>query len=114
MNNIDEIKRLAYEPFAWKSGPDELIPADSFYSQKLDIPVKLRSKEIDQQKYPIMSLFSAFKQTVRQKRDHLALAYKQNNAWVYLTYLEYWNKCARAARSFIRVNFNSKKLNELL
>jgi hypothetical protein len=103
MDNIDEITRLAYAPFSWKSGPDELMPADSFFSHKLDIPVKLRSKETDQKKYPIISLFTAFKQTVTQGRDHLALAYKENNVWVYLTYLEYWEKCARAARSFIKV-----------
>ena len=87
----------------WKSGPDELMPADSFYSNQLDMPVKLRDSELNQKKYPIMSIYSAFKQTVDKRPDHNALAFKLNNEYCYLTYNQYWQKCKTAAKSFIKV-----------
>ena len=105
MSTIDESNKESYE---WKSGPDELMLADSFYSNKLNIPVKLRSNGIDAKKYPVMSIYSVFKKTVDQQPNHHALVYKgDNSSYIYLTYNEYWKKCTMAAKSFIKVRIIS-------
>ncbi len=88
----------------WESGPDELMPANSFYSTQLDMPVKLRSDGTDLKKYPSMSIYSLFKQTVKQRPNHPALASKgKSSSYVFLNYNEYWGKCTMAAKSFIKV-----------
>jgi hypothetical protein len=101
MDTIVESNKKSNE---WESGPDELMLANSFYSNKLNIPVKLRSNEIDAKKYPVMSIYTVFKKTVNQQPNHHALVYKgDNSSYIYLTYNEYWKKCTTAAKSFIKV-----------
>lgn len=107
MNNLDEITPVDDLPDEtngeWNQGPDNLMPADSYFSKKLDQPVLLRSKDIDKAKYPIISIYTAFKQTVDKNPSFPALAHKIDNQWVYFTYEEYWKMCIKAAKSFIKV-----------
>ena len=50
MNNLDAIvpvEELNDSNGEWNLGPDTLMPSESFYSTKLDVPVMLKSKDID-------------------------------------------------------------------
>ncbi len=85
-------------------GPDQLCAADSIYSNRLDKPVLLRSKPVDSKKFPPMSLYTMFKNTVDKGPNNKAIAYKSNGVWCYFTYTEYFNICIKAAKSFIKVN----------
>lgn len=101
---IDETKRGKAE---WKNGPDNLCPADSYYSSRLDKPVKLRTSEADLKKYPTISIYTMFKRTVELKPNHPALAYKSNPTdaeYTLVSYGDYWKTCHNAAKSFIKVN----------
>ena len=84
-------------------GPDELCMADSLYSDSLSKAVLLRSKSVDQAKFPSMSIYTMLKQTVDARQNQNAIAYKSNEIWYYFTYLEYWKMCMKAAKSFIKV-----------
>lgn len=87
----------------WSNGPDELVPANSFYANKLDQAVMLRSKPVDEKKYPYRSIYTMFTET-RDKIPHQnALAYKHNDQWCFFTYDEYFQMCNKAAKSFIKV-----------
>ncbi len=100
-DNIEMIRSEA--PTAWRKGPDELIPACSYYASSLGTPVKLRSKEQDAKKYPTMSMYSMFKHTVDANPSHPALAYKAAGRWHFFSYAEYWRMCQKAAKSFIKL-----------
>ena len=106
MNNLDAItpvEELNVSNGEWDLGPDTLMPAESFYSSRLDVPVILKSKDVDKTKYPIYSIYTVFKQTVTQRPDFPALAQKINNEWFYYSYDSYWKLCHKAAKSFIKV-----------
>ena len=88
------------------AGPDTVLHATSFTSYKLSQPVILKLGEIDAKKYPPLSVYSMFKNTVDLSPHHNALAFKTSNPqtkWAYFTYEEYWKICNRAAKSFIKV-----------
>lgn len=87
----------------WTEGPDVLMPANSLYSNSLNTPVKLRTKENDLQKYPPMSFYTMFKKAVDADPDHNALAYKSNGQWFYFSYLEYWKMSIKSAKSLIKL-----------
>jgi hypothetical protein len=90
---------------AWNFGPDKIMPAQSYTSNKLDQPVKLKIGELDQKHYPPISIYSAFEKTVKARPDFPALAYKPKagDPWAYFSYSEYWKICIKAAKSFIKV-----------
>jgi hypothetical protein len=97
---------IVAENVLWSAGPDKLMPAESYYSTKLDQPVKLRLGELDAKKYPPISIYTSFKKTVDMRPDHDALCYKPkpDGPWLQFSYLEYWKMCNKAAKSFIKVN----------
>ena len=87
----------------WDKGPDALIDSDLFIASKLDQAVKLRVKDADYKKYPPISIYSMFENTVKINPNHPALVYKKTDSWVHLTYDGYWKMCVKAAKSFIKV-----------
>jgi hypothetical protein len=106
MATTTQAVEIVAENVLWSAGPDKLMPAESFISNRLDQPVKLRLGEADAKKYPPISIFTAFKKTVDQRPDHDALCYKidPEGQWLRFSYLEYWKMCHKAAKSFIKVN----------
>jgi long-chain-fatty-acid--CoA ligase ACSBG len=92
----------------WTSGPDRLMPAASYISNKLDQPVKLRFSENDLKRYPPLSIYTIFKKTVDLKPDHDALAYKLtvDGPWLKFSYLEYWKMTHKVAKGFIKLGVN--------
>jgi hypothetical protein len=104
-----------------KKGPDDLCPATSYTSTKLNEAVKLRLETND--KTPI-SIFTKFKKTVDQLPHKIALgksnerkekykhknsicfccqAHEVNGKWEQINYESYWNFCLKAAKSLIHV-----------
>ena len=94
------------ETSLWSSGPDELVPSNSLYSTKLDQAVMLRSKPVDQRKYPYRSVYTVFNNTRNKIPHQNAIAYKQNDSWCFFSYDEYFQMCNKAAKSFIKVFLN--------
>ena len=86
-------------------GPDQLCAANSIYSHSLASPVLLRSKPVDINKFPPMSLYTIFTNTVSSMPHHNALGYKKNDLWCFITYREYFKICIKAAKSFIKVRY---------
>ena len=89
------------------AGPDKVLDASSYTSDKLDKPVKIRYSEVDAKTYPTMSVYTMFKKTMTAFPSHNALAFKANNSqteWAYFDYSEYWKICNKAAKSFIKVD----------
>lgn len=44
-----------------------------------------------------------FQNTVKRYPDQIALRYKQDGTWTDISYTEYYNRCIRAAKSFLKV-----------
>ena len=44
-----------------------------------------------------------FQNTVQRDPKHPALKYKQNGTWIAISYAEYYGRCIKAARSFLKV-----------
>lgn len=122
-DKLNEIKSLpthyaAAKKNEWTNGPDKLCPAESYFATRLDEAVSLRCTEPDLKKFPPLSVYSIFKQTVSQRPDHPALAFKKSgddDNFTMLSYLEYWRVAHKAAKSFIKVfaNFSRIKNNFL-
>ena len=113
--DLDKITKMQtlLEASEWNLGPDELMPANSYYSCELATPVLLKSKENDAKKYPPISIYTMFKCTVDKKPHHPALGFKPKpeDPWHFFSYLEYWKMCVIAAKSFISViNSNLKNI----
>ena len=92
------------------SGPDKIVDAPSYTSNKLNQPVKLRLSEQDQAQYPSMSIYTMLKTVADTMPEQNALAFKATSAqtnWVYFNYSEYFKICNKAAKSFIKVYFYS-------
>jgi long-chain-fatty-acid--CoA ligase ACSBG len=90
---------------------DRLAPADSFTSSDLSKAVKLRGDESILEKYPPITIYTMFKQTVEQNPEAKALAFKprsdpNSTSWIYLNYSEYFEICKNAAKSFISLGLN--------
>ncbi len=65
-----------YTKVDWANGPDNICPATAYTTTKLSQPVKMHAYEPDMAKFPPLSIYSIFKQTVRQRPEHRALAFK--------------------------------------
>lgn len=110
-SNLNEIKSLpthyaAEKKTEWTNGPDKLCPAESYFATRLDEAVSLRYTEPDLKKFPPLSVYTIFKQTVSQRPDHPALAFKKSgddDHFTMLSYLEYWRVAHKAAKSFIKL-----------
>lgn len=97
------------------NGPDALLPADSYFATRLDQPVKLRLTEANSGvKYPPMSAYTMFKNTVTKFPNSPALAYKKDNTWAKFTFQEYFNMCRKAAKSFIHLGLEPSNVVCLL
>jgi long-chain-fatty-acid--CoA ligase ACSBG len=91
-------------------GPDFALPTDEWYSTSLRDPVKLRISEANKRFEP-MSIYTMFKNTVDERPDFRALAYKKSSdpkgPWQYVTFAEYWANVHTAAKSFIKLGFEA-------
>lgn len=88
----------------WNKGPDELMPADDYFTDRLDGAVKLRLKESNSgERYAPMSIYTMFRRTSEKRPDRAALCYKKGDTWLKFTYKEYFEICHKAAKSFIKV-----------
>jgi hypothetical protein len=117
------------ESAEWCMGPDNLHPARSYTTSRLDEAVKLR---LDNHPFRVdrmavdfkpISIFSKFKNTVELGSDRIAMGRclrgtkdavffklsfqsqvtNQNGTVNRISYGDYWNLCLKAAKSFIKV-----------
>ena len=87
----------------WTLGPDTFFPSSSLTASKLDEGVNLRYGD-DIMQIKSESIYTKFRTVVEEIPMYPALAYKENEKWVYVKYEEYWKLCNQAAKSFIKVN----------
>ncbi|XP_078530572.1 long-chain-fatty-acid--CoA ligase ACSBG2-like isoform X3 [Lissotriton helveticus] len=81
----------------------KLAPADSFWTTECDGAVRLRMDETGAGALPPMTTLQMFRQTVQQYSDKVAFAVKRDGQWETTTYLQYYNQCRAAAKSFLRL-----------
>lgn len=88
------------------NGPDTLAPATSSCTWRRDEAVLIDLPEVDdggiRSEKPI-TIATAFRETVVKLPDHIALAEKVNGEWQTLTYQQYYQIVAQAAKSFIKL-----------
>ncbi|CAK6951013.1 long-chain-fatty-acid--CoA ligase ACSBG1 isoform X2 [Scomber scombrus] len=78
-----------------------LAPAHSLWTPEAKGAVRLRIEEACPEE-PI-TVHQMFKASVEKYGNIYALASKRNNKWEKITFLEYYNFCRRAAKSFIKL-----------
>ncbi len=123
-----EEKLKAEQSFVWRLGPDNIHPARSYTTCKLDEAVKLRLDnhplKMNREQYNLnfkpISIFTKFKNTVELGSDNIALGIllnlksaftlnysdlkkvTNNNGIVNkISYGDYWKLCTKASKSFI-------------
>lgn len=83
------------------SASASLAPALSLWTADAKGSVRLRIEEACLEE-PV-TVHQMFKASVEKYGNIYALASKKNNKWEKITFLEYYNFCRRAAKSFIKV-----------
>lgn len=85
---------------AYASTP--LAPAHSLWTADARGSVKLRIEEGCAEE--AVTVHQMFKASVEKYGNNYALASKKNNKWEKITFLEYYQMCRRAAKSFLKVH----------
>ena len=85
-----------------------LAPAQSLWTTDAKGAVRLRIDEGCPEE-PI-TVHQMFKASVKKYGSMYALASKKNNNWEKITFLEYYQFCRRAAKSFIKVYYMKRCL----
>lgn len=81
----------------------KLAPANSLWTTECDGAVQLRMEETGAAAEPPTTTLQMFRQRVQQCGDKVAFATKRNGQWETTTYLQYYNQCRAAAKSFLRL-----------
>lgn len=82
-----------------------LAPAVSLWTSDADGSVRLRIDEGCPEE-PV-TVHQIFKASVEKYGNMHALASKKNNKWEKITFLEYYQFCRKAAKSFIKVYYTT-------
>lgn len=85
-----------------------LAPAHSLWTTDAKGSVRLRIEEGCPEE-PI-TIHQMFKESVEKYGNMYALARKRNNKWEKITFLEYYQFCRRAAKSFMKVYYTKWEL----
>lgn len=91
-------------PLQLSNAPAALTPADQLWSTSRDKAVRLRMEGSGPASYTPLTTHQMFVETVESFGDHPAMAYKQDDQWVTVTFKEYYQQCRAAAKSFLRVS----------
>lgn len=75
------------------------------WTTQQDGEVKLRMDEEGMGSEAPKTVHEVFQEAVSKYGDYYALASKKNGQWVKLTYKMYYDKCWKAAKSFLKVSF---------
>ncbi|XP_065601909.1 long-chain-fatty-acid--CoA ligase ACSBG2 isoform X2 [Cyrtonyx montezumae] len=78
-------------------------PASSVWTTRQDGEVKLRMDEEGIGSEAPKTVHKLFQEAVSKYGDYYALAFKKNGQWIKLTYKMYYDKCWRAAKSFLKL-----------
>lgn len=65
--------------------------------------MSLRTEESGVASLPPITIQQLFQDTVQKYGDYVALASKQGDEWIKLTYKQYYEQCRIAAKGFLKV-----------
>ncbi|XP_048845455.1 long-chain-fatty-acid--CoA ligase ACSBG2-like [Brienomyrus brachyistius] len=80
-----------------------LAPAERLWSTVREEPVKLRTASSGVGSAPPLTVMQMFQETVASHGHLPALVFKQGGQWVTLSYMEYYQQCRAAAKSFLKL-----------
>ncbi len=112
---LDLLFRFAFSLISGKKNIEEefagspLAPAHSLWTTDAKGSVRLRIEEGCPEE--AVTVHQMFKASVEKYGNMFALASKKNNKWEKITFLEYYQFCRRAAKSFIKVYYTKRDLN---
>ena len=86
-----------------ETAPPPRPPRTKVRSTRPDDPIELCMTDEGMGASTPITIGQMFKTTVERFPNNFALAYKEGDQWTKLTYSEYYNRCVRAAKSFIKV-----------
>ncbi|XP_078530563.1 long-chain-fatty-acid--CoA ligase ACSBG2-like [Lissotriton helveticus] len=89
--------------FGEPNGHILLAPADSFWTTTRDRAVKLRMEETGPASEPPVTPHQLLWDAVQRFGNHPAMAVKRDGQWKTTTYLQYYQACRAAAKSFLRL-----------
>lgn len=76
------------------------------WTTQRDSAVQLRMEESGVASLPPLTIHQMFEETVQKYGDYVALASKEGDQWIKLTYKQYYEQCRLAAKGFIKVSKN--------
>ncbi|XP_069482860.1 long-chain-fatty-acid--CoA ligase ACSBG2-like isoform X2 [Ambystoma mexicanum] len=80
-----------------------LATADSLWTTAKDGAVKLRMAELGPGSEPPMTTVQMFQKSVQNFGHRPALALNRNGQWEFTSYLQYYEQCRAAAKSFLKL-----------
>ncbi|XP_069061705.1 long-chain-fatty-acid--CoA ligase ACSBG2-like [Pleurodeles waltl] len=80
-----------------------LAPADCLWTTARDGAVKLRMEETGPASEPPVTTVQMFQETVQRYGNQPAMAVKRDGQWKTTTYLQYYEQCRAAAKSFLKL-----------
>ncbi|XP_078530596.1 long-chain-fatty-acid--CoA ligase ACSBG2-like isoform X2 [Lissotriton helveticus] len=88
-----------------KTSPDgwNLAPASSLWTTARDGAVRLRMEEAGPTSEPPVTTIEMFKDSVQHFGKRSAMAVKREGRWETTTYLQYYEQCRAAAKSFLKL-----------
>ncbi|XP_030073959.1 long-chain-fatty-acid--CoA ligase ACSBG2 isoform X2 [Microcaecilia unicolor] len=75
----------------------------NLWTSQCDGEVMLRMEESGMAKLPPITVHQLFLEAVRKYGDYVALASKQGDQWIKLTYKQYYADCRKAAKGFLKL-----------
>lgn len=80
-----------------------LAPADKLWATSKNHAVQLRMESSGPGSETPMTVHQMFLETVEQSGDFLALASKEGDQWVHLSWRQFYDQCRTAAKSFLKL-----------
>ncbi|KAJ1212874.1 hypothetical protein NDU88_000517 [Pleurodeles waltl] len=80
-----------------------LAPADCLWTTARDGAVMLRVEETGPASEPPVTIVQMFKEVVQRYGNRPAMAVKRDGRWETTTYLQYYQQCRAAAKSFLKL-----------
>ncbi|KAJ1212737.1 hypothetical protein NDU88_000386 [Pleurodeles waltl] len=80
-----------------------LAPAERFWTTARDGAVKLRTEETGPASEPPVTTHQVLRDAAQRYANHPAMAVKRDGQWRTTTYLQYYQACRAAAKSFLKL-----------
>ncbi|KAJ1212738.1 hypothetical protein NDU88_000386 [Pleurodeles waltl] len=80
-----------------------LAPADSFWTTRRDGAVRLHMEEAGPASEPPITTLQLFQDAIQRYGNRPAMAVKIDGRWETTTYLQYYQQCRAAAKSFLKL-----------